>query len=54
MYTDLRLKFAYSHHNPEFRDFIQVFDGVPTQLAGKQLEMAPNDLAAVGVIYSPP
>lgn len=54
MYTDLRLKFAYSHHNPEFRDFIQVFDGVPTQLAGKQLEMAPNDLAAFGVIYSPP
>jgi outer membrane receptor protein involved in Fe transport len=53
MYTDLRLKFAYSHHNPEFRDFIQVFDGVPTQLAGKQLEMAPNDLAAFGVIYSP-
>lgn len=53
VYTDLRLKFSYSHHNPEFRDFIQVFDGVPTQLAGKQLEMSPNDLAAFGVVYSP-
>jgi outer membrane receptor protein involved in Fe transport len=53
LYTDLRLKVSYSHHNPEFRDFIQVFDGVPTQLAGKQLEMSPNDLAAFGVVYSP-
>jgi len=53
LYTDLRLKVAYSHHNPEFRDFIQVFDDVPTQLAGKQLEMSPNDLAAFGVVYSP-
>jgi outer membrane receptor protein involved in Fe transport len=53
LYTDLRLKVSYSHHNPEFRDFIQVFHGVPTQLAGKQLEMSPNDLAAFGVVYSP-
>lgn len=53
LYTDLRLKLSYSHHNPEFRDFIQVFDGVPTQLAGKQLEMSPNDLAGFGLVYSP-
>jgi iron complex outermembrane receptor protein len=50
---DCRLQFGYSHHSAKFRDFVQEFDGVPTQLAGNKLEMSPDDLAAVGLVYAP-
>jgi len=50
---EFRVQFAYSHHSAKFRDFVQDFDGVPTQLAGNKLEMSPDNLAAVGLIYSP-
>jgi outer membrane receptor protein involved in Fe transport len=53
VYTDLRLKLGYSHHNAKFRNFIQAFDGVPTQLSGKRFEMSPEDLFSAGVIYFP-
>jgi outer membrane receptor for monomeric catechols len=53
VYEDVSLKLGYSHHNSKFIDFVQAFDGVPTQLAGKRLEMAPEDLFAAGVIYYP-
>ncbi len=43
----------YSFHDAHFTDFVQDFDGVPTQLAGKRIEMSPRHLAAVGVLYSP-
>ena len=48
-----RFEISYAHHDSRFVDFIQVFDGVPTQLAGKRLEMAPQELAAAGVIWAP-
>jgi outer membrane receptor protein involved in Fe transport len=48
------VKFAYSHHSAKFRDFVQEFDGVPTQLAGKKLEMSPDDLFGFGASYTPP
>jgi iron complex outermembrane recepter protein len=44
---------TYSFHDAKFRDFIQDFDGVPTQLAGKRLEMSARHLAAFGVNYAP-
>jgi iron complex outermembrane receptor protein len=50
---DFRLQFGFSHHSAKFRNFIQEFDGVPTQLSGNKLEMSPDDLAAVGVVYAP-
>ncbi|MEO8034095.1 MAG: TonB-dependent receptor [Acidobacteriota bacterium] len=50
----LRAQFSYSYHDVRFRDFVQEFDpGVPTQLAGKRLEMSPYNLAGTGVSYSP-
>jgi hypothetical protein len=53
--TSLRAQVSYSHHDSRFRDFVQEFDpGVPTQLAGKRLEMTPHDLAGAGLIFSPP
>ncbi len=44
---------TYSFHDAKFRDFIYEFDpGVPTQLAGKRLEMSARHLASFGVVYS--
>ncbi len=53
-FTDaLRLQASYAHHDSKFVDFVQLFDDVPTQLAGKRLEMAPQELSALGVSYFP-
>ena len=50
----LRTQFGYSYHDSRFRDFIQELDpGVPTQLAGKRLEMVPYNLASAGLLYAP-
>ncbi len=54
VHRDARVQFTYAHHSAKFRDFIQLFDDVPTQLAGKKLEMSPDNLAAVGFVYAPP
>lgn len=50
---DLAIQASYSWHDPRFRDYVQDFGGVPTQLSGRQLEMAPQDLAALGVSWFP-
>ena len=44
---------TYSYHNARFTDFVQDFDGIPTQLGGNRIEMSPQNIAAVGVQYSP-
>jgi outer membrane receptor protein involved in Fe transport len=44
---------SYSHHDARFRDYLTEFDGVPTQLAGKRLEMSPHDLAALALSWAP-
>jgi outer membrane receptor protein involved in Fe transport len=44
---------TYSFHSSTFTDFVQTFDGVPTQLAGKRLEMSPNHLFGGGLLYAP-
>ena len=49
----LRIQASYAHHDSKFVDFVQLFDGEPTQLAGKRLEMAPQELGALGVSYFP-
>ncbi len=51
---DLVGRASYSNHDARFRDFAFEFDpGVPTQLAGKRLEMSPYHLAAMGLNYAP-
>lgn len=50
---DLRWQLAYGLHSSEFRDFVQSFDGVPTQLAGNKLEMSPANQGAIGLVYFP-
>ncbi len=44
---------TYSFHNAIFTDFVQDFDGVPTQLAGHRIEISPEHVAAIGVAYVP-
>jgi len=50
---DVTFRATYSLHDARFRNFIQDFGGVPTQLAGKRLEMSARHQAGFGVIYSP-
>ena len=50
----VRWESGYSYHDARFRDFVQDFDGTPTQLAGKRLEMSPLHLFTNTLIYRPP
>ena len=57
--SDFRLPHAifarasYSFHDGKFVDFVQAFDGTPTQLAGKRFEMSARHLASAGLSLSP-
>ncbi len=57
--TDFRLMHAtfaratYSFHDGKFVDFVQDFDGVPTQLGGKRFEMSARQLVSAGVTFAP-
>jgi iron complex outermembrane receptor protein len=51
--SDILLRATYSFHDARFQDFVQQFDGVPTQLGGKRLEMSARHLAAAGIVYTP-
>jgi iron complex outermembrane recepter protein len=57
--TDIKLPYAlfaratYSFHDGEFVNFVQAFDGVPTQLGGKRIEMSARHLASAGLTLAP-
>jgi iron complex outermembrane recepter protein len=51
--SDVIARATYSFHDARFTDFVQDFDGVPTQLAGHRIEMSARNLAAFGISYSP-
>lgn len=53
VHKDIIARANYSFHDARFTDFVQDFDGVPTQLAGKRLEMSARHLAAFGLTYLP-
>jgi iron complex outermembrane receptor protein len=44
---------TYSFHDGKFVDFVQAFDGVPTQLGGNRFEMSARHLASVGFYRAP-
>jgi iron complex outermembrane receptor protein len=44
---------SYSFHDGKFVDFVQAFDGVPTQLGGKRFEMSARQLASAGLTFAP-
>ncbi|MBI3448695.1 MAG: TonB-dependent receptor [Acidobacteria bacterium] len=45
---------GWSFHNARFRDFVQDFGGVPTQLSGNRLEMSPRTMGSTGLVYARP
>ncbi|MGE3189236.1 MAG: TonB-dependent receptor, partial [Vicinamibacterales bacterium] len=45
---------SWSLHDARFRDYVAEFDGVPTDLAGRRLELSARHLASAGLVYSPP
>jgi outer membrane receptor protein involved in Fe transport len=57
--TDVRLsrslwaRASYGFHDGRFVDFVQAFDGTPTQLGGKRFEISARRLASAGVTLSP-
>jgi iron complex outermembrane receptor protein len=44
---------TYSFHDSKFVDFVEAFDGVPTQLAGNRFEMSAKQLVSGGLVLSP-
>jgi outer membrane receptor protein involved in Fe transport len=48
---DLTWRGVYSLHDARFRDFVTEFEGVPTQLAGKRLEMSARHMAATEMLF---
>jgi iron complex outermembrane receptor protein len=52
-YSHLRLRGAYAFHDAKFTDSVQLFDGVPTQLAGKRLEMSARRVAGGSIVWAP-
>jgi iron complex outermembrane receptor protein len=50
---DARAEFGYSYHDNRFGDYVQNFDGTPTQLRGRRFEMSPFHLFGAGLSYVP-
>lgn len=49
----LSLLAAYSYHDAHFEDYVRNFGGTPTQLSGRQLELAPYHLGSLGLLLAP-
>jgi iron complex outermembrane receptor protein len=50
---DLVGRGTYARHDAIFKDYLQDFDGAPTQLDGNRLEMSARDLAGAELVWSP-
>jgi iron complex outermembrane receptor protein len=50
---DITGRATYSFHDATFDDYLTEFDGVPTQLAGRRIEMSARHLASAGVVRAP-
>ncbi len=50
---DLIGRLVYSWHDARFQDYVQAFDGVPTQLDGNRLEMSAEDMGGIGLLWFP-
>jgi outer membrane receptor protein involved in Fe transport len=49
----LSARITYSFHDARFVDFVQEFNGVPTQLGGKRIEMSARHLFSGGLVLAP-
>jgi outer membrane receptor protein involved in Fe transport len=53
VWKDVSGRATYGFHDGTFVDFVQAFDGVPTQLAGNRMEMSARHLVSGGLIVAP-
>jgi len=52
--ANVLLAATYAWHEARFGDYVQLFDGTPTQLEDNYLEMSPRHLGGLGLIYQSP
>jgi len=50
---DTSVYFAYAQHELRFGDYERLFDGVPVQLRGNAMELAPDDTGSLGIEFAP-
>jgi iron complex outermembrane receptor protein len=50
---DLIGRGTYARHDAIFKDYVQAFDGVPTQLDGNRLELSPKEQAGAELVWAP-
>jgi outer membrane receptor protein involved in Fe transport len=51
---DFRVQGSYAYHKSEFGDYLADFGGpTPQQLSGNRIEMSPENLASLGLLYLP-
>ncbi len=51
--SDLRLRATWAWHDARFVNYQREHDGALQQLGGKRLELSPQNLGALGLIYTP-
>ena len=51
VHPGLLWRIGYSLHDARFRDFLTELGGVPTQLAGRRLEMSAPNMASTGLTF---
>ena len=51
--ADFWVRGTYACHDARFQDYLTEFDGVPTQLGGKRLEMSAHHLASGAIVRAP-
>ncbi|WP_159017166.1 TonB-dependent receptor [Cognatiluteimonas profundi] len=44
---------TWAYHDARFTDYVQLFDGTPTQLDGKHLELSPAQVGSLGLMFAP-
>ena len=43
---------TWAYHDARFADYVQLFDDTPTQLDGKRLELSPQQVGSLGLMYA--
>ena len=52
--NELRVTGSYAYHDARFVDYSRQHDGGMQQLGGKRLELSPQNLGAIGLVYAAP
>ena len=52
--NELHVSASYAHHDARFVDYSRAHDGGMQQLGGKRLELSPQNLGAIGLVYAAP